>query len=247
MTPTPNQDDILKLVKLMRPWAMRSTPKVRIGNDYDGGYVLPSTVLTCDAVLSVGVGPDVSFDLALAQRGARVFQFDHTVIGVPEHQKHGNFIFEKKGWGSSSEGDFLTLEDMLSRLNAVKPQRSLFKFDIEGAEYEVLDACRPEHFEGFSVIACEIHDLDKLTEPLFFASVRRSLEKLNAHHVPVHLHANNYQSMILVGGIPIPKVLELSFLRKDLDHFPNISSDPIPGPLDRPNRPGVPDICMNPF
>ena len=44
-------------------------------------------------------------------------------------------------------------------------------------------------------------------------------EKLTAYHVPVHLHANNFADVMLVQGVPIPDVLELSFLRRDLGSF----------------------------
>jgi hypothetical protein len=241
----PGQREVLNLIQLIRPWSMSRTQKVRIGNAYDGGYVVPATVLECDAVVSIGVGPDVSFDLVLAERGARILQFDHTVEGTP--QQHPNFTFAKLGWGRTTEGEFVSFDEIYSRLMALNPKRSLLKFDIEGGEYDVLEATRLDHLAAFDVIACEVHDIDRLGDPVFFAKVRSAFEKLTTHHVPVHLHANNYQSVILVEGVPIPKVLELSFLRKDLDHFHALSSDPIPGPLDRPNHPGLVDICMNPF
>lgn len=92
------QQDVLEALDLLRPWATRRTPKVRVGNDYDGGYVLPAVALQCDVVLSIGVGHDVSFDHVMAERGARILQFDHTVEGPPT--PHANFIFDKKGWAS---------------------------------------------------------------------------------------------------------------------------------------------------
>ena len=239
------QNAVLDLVRMIRPWSMRSTQKIRIGNPYDGGYVVPATALGCDAVLSIGIGNDVSFDLVLANQGAKILQFDHTVEGPPV--SHPNFIFEKKGWGQSTKGDFLGFDDIFSRLTALSPKRAIFKFDIEGAEYEVFEAINAEHLAFFDVIACEIHDFEKLNDPEFFEVVRRTFEKLNAYHIPVHLHANNYQSFVLVEGVPIPKVLEVSFLRKDLDTFTGFSTEPIPGPLDRPNHPLAPDLCMNPF
>jgi hypothetical protein len=241
----PGQKQLLDLLGMIRPWAMTRTQKVRIGNDWDGGYVVPQTVLECDAVVSIGVGPDVSFDLVLAQRGAHILQFDHTVEATP--QQHANFHFEKLGWGRVTDGDLLSFDDIHARLMAFQPRHALLKFDIEGAEYEVLDATRTEHLADFEVIACEIHDIERLGDPAFFAGMESALRKLTTHHVPVHLHANNYQSVILVEGVPIPKVLEISFLRRDLDHFHGWSNDPIPGPLDRPNHPGLPDLCLNPF
>jgi glycosyltransferase involved in cell wall biosynthesis len=239
------QQELLELLAMIRPRAMSHTHKVRIGRNFDGGYVLPATALDCDAVLSIGVGPDVSFDVALAERGARVLQFDHTVEQSP--LSHRNFIFYKLGWGTRSEGDLLSFHDIHARLAALGARWPLLKFDIEGAEYDVLETTESRHLAEFAVIACEIHNLGRLIDPVFFDRVRRCLEKLTLHHAPVHLHANNYRGVLLVEGVPIPDVLEISFLRRDLDDVTELSCEPIPGPLDRPNHPFAPDICMNAF
>ena len=239
------QRDVLDLIKMIRPWTMAAMSKVRIGNDNDGGYVVPTIAMECDAVVSIGIGTDVSFDIVLAERGARILQFDHTVEGAP--QQHVNFHFSKLGWGPQTEGTFVSFDEIYSRLMALNPKHSLLKFDIEGEEFDVLETTRLEHLAVFDVIVCEVHYMERLGDPLFFAKVLSSFTKLTANHVPVHLHANNYQNLILVEGVPIPRVLEISFLRKDLDYFRAFSSDPIPGPLDRPNHQGVPDLCLNAF
>jgi hypothetical protein len=239
------QVQVLDMLKLIRPWTMRSNQKIRVGNAYDGGYVLPAAILNCDAVVSIGVGHDVSFDMALAQRGATILQYDHTVEGPP--QAHEKFRFHKLGWGTRTVGSFISFDDIHAQLMGLNAKHPMLKFDIEGAEYEVLASTNVDHLAEYEIIACEVHDFDKLAEEGFLAGVVAAFEKLNTHHVPIHLHANNYAPFVLVEGVPIPKVLEVAFLRKDLDSFPTLSTDPIPGPLDRPNHPGLPDICMNPF
>jgi len=238
------QHKVLDLLALMRPLSMRRHGKVRLGNAYDGGYVVPDAALQADAIVSIGVGPDVSFDLALAERGAKVIQFDHTVDKLPV--EHPSFHFFKKGWGPRTEGEFLCLNDICAQLEG-KPQHPLFKFDIEGAEYEIFETIKPEDLLPFEVICCELHGFSKLSDESFFARIKHLLECLNRYHAPVHLHANNYAGMVLVEGVPIPEVLELSYLRRDLDSFSGYSREPIPGPLDKPNHPFTADICMTPF
>ena len=247
MNPNPQttQQEVLELIRLVRPWTMRNTAKIRIGSDADGGYVLPQSVLACDAIVSIGIGGDVSFDLVLANRGAKILQFDHTVDGPPA--THPNFIFEKKGWGLKTEGEFIGFDDIFSRLKALSPQRTMLKFDIEGGEYDVLDAIKPEHLAAFDIIACEFHRFERMLDRGFYTQARRVFEKMNAHHVPVHLHANNAGGLVMVGGIPFPRLLELSYLRKDAATFAGHSNEPIPGPLDYPNIPGLPDLCLRSF
>lgn len=241
----PGQAQVLDLLKLIRPWTMRSNHKVRLGNAYDGGYVLPAAIAQCDAVVSIGVGHDVSFDYALAERGATILQYDHTVTGPPV--QHPRFRFHKLGWGTETGGLFVSFADIHAQMLALDARHPMLKFDIEGAEYAALAATSVDDLAAYEIIACEVHNFDSLSDPMFFAQVQATFEKLNVHHVPVHLHANNYQSVVLVEGVPIPKVLEVAFLRRDLDSFLSLSTDPIPGPLDRPNHPRLPDICMNPF
>jgi glycosyltransferase involved in cell wall biosynthesis len=243
--PRVTQRDILDLVGMLRPRAMAHMGKIRIGNAYDGGYVLPANALDCDGVLSIGIGTDVSFDLALAERGARVLQLDHTVAASPV--AHAHFRFLRRGWGCVRNATFLDFPDILAEYAPIGARRSLLKFDIEGAEYEVIETAAAADLANFEVIACELHDLRRLAEPEFYDRVHRTLARLTEGHVPVHLHANNYRGVAVVEGVPIPDVIELSLLRCDLDRFPSLASDPIPGPLDRPNHPLLPDICMNAF
>lgn len=238
------QADILSLLSLLRPQA-QAGGKIRLGAPYDGGYVLPDAALDCDAVLSIGIGTDVSFDLALAERGMPVFQYDHTVPAPPV--AHERFRFARLGWGPTTTEPFVSLDNMLSQLKEAGSVRPLLKFDIEGGEYDVLEAIDPDALASFPVIVCELHSLSSLADPVFHARMRHCLGVLTRHHAPVHLHANNYGIMALVGGVPIPDVLEVSLLRRDLGILPHAASDPIPGPLDRPNHPLHPDLCMTPF
>lgn len=239
-----SQHKVLELLSLVRPMTMRRNHKVRLGNDYDGGYVVPSAALLCDAIVSIGVGPDVSFDLALAQRGAKIIQFDHTVEKSPVD--HPSFTFYKLGWGERSEGKFINLQDISKKLDP-SAQHKLLKFDIEGAEYEIFKSLSAIDLAQFEVICCELHNIEKLNDAEFFAKAHHLLSTLHANHAPIHLHANNYMSFIMVEGVPIPNVLEITYLRRDLDSFSDFSNEPIPGPLDRPNNPYKPDLCLNPF
>jgi glycosyltransferase involved in cell wall biosynthesis len=243
--PPVQQREVLSLLHLLRPLAMANGSKVRIGGLRDGGYVLPDLALGCDAVLSIGVGHDVSFDLALAERGAIIVQFDHTIDAPPA--AHPNFRFNKFGWGAKTSGALLSFADMRTAFGAIQARHTMLKFDVEGAEYDALAAMTHADLAEFEIIACELHGFDRLGERAVFERIKATLEKLTGQHAPVHLHANNCGGLSLVVGVPMPGVIELTLLRRDLDEFPDISGEPIPGVLDRPNNPFAPDICLRPF
>ena len=239
------QADVLSLLAMLQPRGMSTSHKIRLGASYDGGYVLPDAALECDALLSIGIGSDVSFDHALAERGMPVFQYDHTVEASPI--KHERFRFNKLGWGPTTDGAFVSLATMMNTMLQAGSTRPLLKFDIEGGEYPVLEAIEADALEPFPVIVCELHGLSGLSDPAFHDRARHCIETLTRHHAPVHLHANNYGVMALVLGVPVPDVLEVSLLRRDLGLTGRASADAIPGLLDRPNHPLLPDLCLTPF
>ena len=144
-------------------------------------------------------------------------------------------------------GDLLTLKDMLAIAKVPTSAKRLLKFDVEGAEYENLISLDDSELASFEVIVCELHCCDQLRDEAFRHQFSRAIARLTKNHAPVHLHGNNYGVLCLVEGVPVPAVLELALLRRDLGDFGGISLEPIPGPLDNPNRPDRPDLCLNPI
>lgn len=239
------QDEILSTLRLLRPWTMRRNDKVRLGGEADGGYVVPRAILASDAVISMGIGHDASFDLHLAEQGISVLALDHTIPRFPGNHKNVEFI--KRGWGPRTSGRFLALRDARALLKKRPTARLSLKFDVEGAEYGALSTTSSRELSFFDVVVGEFHRLDDLADRRSHAKMRGVFLRLDRTHCPVHLHANNYGGISFVEGVPIPKVIEVTYLRRSLDVFERHSEEPIPGPLDRPNREGVPDICLRPF
>ena len=233
---------ILTLMRSIYPRKMKTIEKIRIGANHDGGYVVPESILKCDSLLSIGVGEYVSFDMELATNSIKVYQFDHTVGSSP--LSHPNFTFKKKGWGKYTGGDFLCFKDILLQFQTLSPKRPILQFDIEGGEYQVLSILDSDLLIPFEIIVCEIHWLDQLVETDFFNNFSEAIKKLTINHTPVHLHANNGAGTSLIEGISIPRVLELSFLRNDLETFDGFSEEPIPCSLDYPNDVFAKDIIV---
>ena len=63
--------------------------------------------------------------------------------------------------------------------------------------------------------------------------VRAALLNLSPSHRVVHVHANNFAPWAVVGGVPVPSVLELSFARLDTGSF-SVSDEVFPRALDMP-------------
>lgn len=240
-----SQNEIINLLNLIRPWHLASHSKVRVGSDGDGGYVLPSSARQSNLMLSIGIGKEVSLDAELASLGAKVLQFDHTIEGAP--LEHPNIRFLRQGWGPYDTDELLSLHTMMSMLDWEGAKHPILKFDVETAEWRALENSTHEDLARFEVITGEFHGFQHLIHREYFERCRLVFEKLAHAHLPIHLHANNAGGIIMVLGVPVPQFLEITYLRRDAGTFSGMSTEPIPGPLDRANMPEIPDLCLRPF
>ena len=243
--PLVSQQEIIHLLQMLRPRQMVTDHKVRIGADGDGGYVMPSLARKSNAVLSIGIGDQVSFDAELADLGATVLQFDHTIPGQP--MAHANFRFHSLGWGPVDDGLLRSTRSMMDGIDWAQARHAILKFDTEGAEWDALAMTASADLARFDVIAGEFHGFHNLAVRPFYQAVRAVMDKLARTHVPVHLHANNATGIRLVLGVPVPPLMEITFVRKGVVVTAGPCTDPIPGPLDRPNMADRPDLCLRPF
>lgn len=67
------------------------------------------------------------------------------------------------------------------------------------------------------------------------------LRKLHSVFAPVHLHANNASPSRVFCGLQVPKLLEITYIRRSGQTFTD-STEPFPGELDVPNLASLPDI-----
>jgi len=139
-----------------------------LGNDGACWYVCPQDLSASSVVYSMGVGEDISFDLALIQRfGLQVHAFDPTPRSIEWLQNQAvpiEFMFHAYGVaGFDGSCAFLPPEDPAHVSHTIVPRESsrppievpvhrlgtimkmlgheqidLLKMDIEGAEYGVL-------------------------------------------------------------------------------------------------------------
>jgi hypothetical protein len=219
--------------------------KVRIGGSNDGGYVMANDFERNGIAYSIGVGPQVQWDADMAERGLIIHQYDHTVPGLP--QEHPNFRYTPLGIAPDlSNPDLLTLEEMLVRNGHSGLSNMLLKIDVEGAEWDVFEAMDHALLTKFDQIVIEFHGFEYLGADTFRERTSRVFRKLNYHHVPVHVHANNFADVHILEGIMVPSVLELSYcLRSRFTFAP--SEEIFPTVLDQPCRAEAADIFLGRF
>lgn len=212
-------------------------PWVRVGRDYDGGYVMADEFNTNPIVYSFGICDDVSWDIDMAHRIKNtqqkyIYLFDHTIETLPE--THPAFIFSQQGIGGKSPAPGTkSMSDILSENGHGNHHNIILKMDVEGSEWDFLEEVSEKTLKQFTQIVFEFHNLGS---PSNCEAIFAGLDKLNKTHQLVHIHANNYSDILCIGGILLPTTLEATYLRKS-DHIFSNSVRIFPTELDRPNAP----------
>ena len=216
--------------------------KIRLGNTYDGGYILPKQMLEeSECLFSYGINNDITFDEHYIQlTNKKVCGYDHTIEGI-ETQYPDLFTWYKKGLSGTPQ------EQTDNFLNHYKELgisgRVLLKIDVEGCEYEWLANTNIEELSHVVTgMVIEFHDLDQEIYRDQFISYLIELDK---YFYLCHVHGNNYASTFNYEGHDIPIVLELTFVPKALVPEASISTETFPTALDTPNNSNNPDINLD--
>jgi hypothetical protein len=91
--------------------------------------------------------------------------------------------------------------------------------DIEGGEYVSLGSISQATLNRFRILVVEFHRLDSLWDEAFFNIAASIFRKILQNHLCVHIHPNNCCGIENQFDIPIPRIAEFTFLRKDRARF----------------------------
>ena len=212
---------------------------IRIGRDYDGGYIMLDDFEPGGIAYSFGISGNVSWDKDMASRGYDVFMYDHTIDGLPE--ENTRFHWSKLGIadGVTHDDRLKTLEELISRNGHEGKRDMILKMDVEGAEWGFLESVKPETLSQFSQMTFELHNMIKLAD---HERVLNILRKINETHQLVHLHANNVSSYVTIGGRNFAALFEVSYVLRDKYKFSSEYDVKLPLKIDMPNITGWPEI-----
>lgn len=236
---------VLELYRMLEPLAFPGLHKIRVGNPKaDGGHVMANDFEGIEAALSLGIGRDISWDLAMAARGIEIYQFDHTVDEPVEVAGNPRLHFHQVGISGSAGADprMKPIRDILANEMTRHGGDLILKIDIDGYEWEVFEMMPDDILARFRQICLEIHHpLARPSQGKRRARNLGVLRKLNARFAPVHLHANNAGPVRRLCGLEVPKLLEITYVRRDGQSF-TPSAEEFPGQYDVPNVPTMDEI-----
>jgi hypothetical protein len=240
----------------------------RIGNEHDGGYVVPlDAVNASNALLSFGLSHDWTFERDFGKHNdtAIIHCYDHTVsLRTAFQYSIGQLLRYILQPRTRAFGKTFTWINYLLffRANRIHFRQRIWR-DNEDNSATVDDAFSRlpansqifvkmdieggeyrvlsdllRHSQNIVAIAIEFHDVDILPD-----SFNSLVEKIKRDFYVVHIHGNN------MGGLApfhFPIAPEITFLSKRFfktPPLPSLLEYPVPE-LDRPNHPRLPDFTF---
>lgn len=226
----------------LRPHDVEGFEKCRVGGSSDGGYVMLDDFATSHNALSLGIGFEVSWDVDMAGRGFRIFQYDPTVAASP--MPNPRFVFHRnRVVGERRAADDVALSDILGRPELASDRDVFAKIDIDEAEWEVLALTDQAVLRRIRQMVVEFGEIRRFVDRDWRRTMLAAVSNLTATHACIHVHGNNWGPFTVVGGIPFPNFFELTFVRR-ADYRLAPSSQSFPTRLDRPNNPRRPDYFL---
>jgi hypothetical protein len=214
--------------------------KLRLGKDYDGGYIICEIPnVSYKILISGGVLDDISFEEDFINKYPNVksFAFDGSIEYLPNGKfpkERSNIIFVKKNIG------FLNNEKITNIHDIINANDSIFvKMDIEGGEIPWIKSLNDEQMNKFEQIVMEFHFPFSDDEIDVF-------DKINKNHYLIHFHGNNCCGVRNHRGVDIPNVFECTYLHKKyFNSIPELNNDLIPSILDMKNVENNNEIYIN--
>jgi hypothetical protein len=183
--------------------------KCRLGNNFDGGYVIGVLNEPYDCYISAGVSDEESFSRDFINyynmNKENSFAFDGTITKYPtNYTKDIEFI--KKNINSFCDDN----NDNL--LYFMRKYKNIFlKMDIEGSEYNWLLNTNENDLLSFKQIVMEFHGINDNSWGALYQQKFECFKKLANTHYLIHIHGNNHSDR----KNRIPDVIEATFIRKD--------------------------------
>jgi len=215
--------------------------KIRLGSDKDGGYVIAELDSDYDCYISAGISDEESFSRDFINKYSmneyNSFGFDGTINKYP-YNFTKNISFINKNINNFNDDNNSDLSYLIENYYDI-----FLKMDIEGSEYEWLNALNESQLNKFKQIVIEFHGINDDSWNTILSDKIKCFEKLSNTHYPVHIHGNNNGT--LTGKIP--DTVEITYIRKnemicELEF--NQQLLPIIN-LDFPNNPNKKDYDLN--
>lgn len=231
---------------------------VRMGKDFDGGYIIDSrNISSTDILIGLGMNDDWSFeDDFTRSHKIPTYIFDGTVsqsrfvknsilsimrIDKPSFLFHWLKTIIKYYFFFRNEkhhikllvddlqgNNFISFNNLLEKYTIESSQKIFFKIDIEGSEYRLLDSLK-KISHRISGMVIEFHNADLHLDKIIQFTNDFSLSLC-------HIHVNNYGC---INQENIPLAIECTYSEEE---FNDSYATSFPADIDMPNDPQNDDL-----
>jgi hypothetical protein len=237
-----NLDDVFTDFRLL-PNNLMWMELIRIGSLADGGYFLPN-ILSKDMIcFSPGYGGKKEFEDDLSERGITSYICDLSYDEIPNlraNQFYSKFELVDEEVDNNNQK---TLNQWIADTKIKSDAQLILQMDIEGAEYKILQKIDINLLRKFTIVLIEFHRLDLLFISNDFSRMfNEVLTKLFSEYILVHLEVNNEGEFIKHSFKKFPKVVELTFVKKDVYqnwNSHNVNTEVIYRSVNNPDMPYV--------
>lgn len=183
---------------------------IRLGEDGDGGYLLPNDLVNIDKCYSAGVGLLTKFEKDLKDKffiNSNMLDFNNIDKNIlPNESK---FIRKKLSLKNTNEE--ISINSWIEKSD----KEIILKIDIEGDEYSVLSNISEENLNKIRILVIELHGLRNLRNKSFLDMFEKIFSRINMYFYSVHLHINNISKVKKINKLKVPDMIEVTLIRKD--------------------------------
>lgn len=222
---TPNKI-ISETLKKLKPYKI-GKKLIRVGEEGDGGYLIPDDLDNIKYCFSAGVGNLTKFENDLLNKyQIKSIMADPSKIDKKLLPLNSKFFNKKISiYNSDTQiniNDFIDVNDEI-----------ILKIDIERDEYENIICLNEQKFNQIRILIIEFHDLRNLRSNFFCSLFNKILDRLNNIFYICHIHPNNTGKIKKIGNYNIPDMLEVTFINKNRLNFKPSETADLPSLLDR--------------
>ena len=201
------EEDIKKILKKLLPFKTEYQ-LIRLGDDGDGGYLLPNDLNGIKYCFTAGVGHTCEFEKQLLEKYNIISTMIDPIINeeviIPNKLK-----FINKKISGFEENNAITINNFID-----KSEDFILKIDIEGQEYENLIAISEDKLSKARILIIEFHHLRELRSNFFNNLFNKIINKILQNFIVCHTHVNNGGKVKYLKSIKVPDIIEMTFINK---------------------------------
>lgn len=213
---------------------------IRIGDNFDGGYLVPDILKKVKYCFSAGVGMNTSFEKNLKKMDIKCFLADGTIDYHPE-----GFDFIKKNINTYCDEKNITLHNWIDlKISDDLDNNLMLKMDIEGSEISAILNIQDEKLKHTNILVIEFHQFANLGNSFGLDTLNEVFDKILRYFTVCHIHPNNYGNIKNIYGIKMPNYMEFTFVNNNYVKYKKKNLKNYPLELDKKNFPEKKDILL---